>query len=123
TGAGRTVLADYPEPDVKLDYFQGTSGTYAGFDRFGRIIDQFWDGYNSTADVVRIKYGQDYAGNRIWTEDEIAENNSMDLDEQYGYDGLHRLAAMERGEINGTYTAITSKTFAQDWSLDQIGNW
>ncbi len=123
TGSGRTVITDYLQPDIKLDLFQGTSGTYAGLDRFGRTIDQFWDGYNSTADVARIKYGHDYASNRTWREDVIAENNSVDLDELYTYDGLNRLASVERGEINGTYTAITSKNFSQDWTLDQLGNW
>ena len=54
------------EPDVKLNLFQGTAGTYAGRDRFGRVKDQFWDGYNSTADVDWIKYGHDYAGSRIY---------------------------------------------------------
>lgn len=36
---------DYPQISVKLDYFQRTAGTYAGYDRFGRINDQFWDNY------------------------------------------------------------------------------
>ena len=36
------VIEHFPQPEVKLDYFQGTSGTYAGFDRFARIKDQKW---------------------------------------------------------------------------------
>ncbi|MGE0377986.1 MAG: RHS repeat domain-containing protein [Planctomycetaceae bacterium] len=123
TGRGQTVITDYPQPDLKLDLYQGTSGTYAGLDRFARTIDQFWDGYGSTADVTRIKYGHDYASIRTWAEDVIAENNTVDLDELYTYDGLHRLSGIERGEINGTYTSISSDTFGQDWSLDQLGNW
>ncbi len=122
-GSGRSMITDYQQPDVKLDLYQGTSGTYAGLDRFGRTIDQFWDGYGSTADVTRVKYGHDYAGNRTWREDIIATNNTQKYDELYTYDGLHRLADFERGVINGTYTTITSDTFGQDWDLDQLGNW
>ncbi|EMI52301.1 hypothetical protein [Rhodopirellula sallentina] len=43
TGGGQTVVTDYQQPDLKLDLFQGTSGTYAGLDRFGRTIDHLWD--------------------------------------------------------------------------------
>ncbi len=39
-GVGRLAIVDYPQPDVNLDYFQGTTGTYAGFDRFGRVKDR-----------------------------------------------------------------------------------
>ncbi len=37
-GLGTIVVEDYPEPQVRLDYYGGSSGTYAGFDRFGRVI-------------------------------------------------------------------------------------
>jgi hypothetical protein len=30
-GLGTVVIQDYQEPQVKLDYFGGTSGAYAGF--------------------------------------------------------------------------------------------
>ena len=56
-GKRRLALVDLPEPDVKRDRFQGTTGTYAGLDRFGRVKDQYWDGYGSTADVDRKKNG------------------------------------------------------------------
>ncbi len=42
----------------------GIAGTYAGYDRLGRIKEPFWDGYNSTPDVDRLTYTYDYAGNR-----------------------------------------------------------
>ncbi len=123
TGGGQTVVTDYQQPDLKLDLFQGTSGTYAGLDRFGRTIDHLWDGYNSTADAVQLKYGYDYAGSRTWREDLVAANNSQKYDELYTYDGLDRLTGLARGEINGTYTVISSDTFGQDWELEQQGNW
>lgn len=65
-GLGRVVIQDLPQPDVKLDYFGGTSGAYAGFDRFGRVNDQRWYSYGTSQDVDRIKYGHDRASNRIW---------------------------------------------------------
>ena len=39
-GLGTIVIEDYQEPDVQLDLFGGTTGTYAGLDRFGRVVDQ-----------------------------------------------------------------------------------
>jgi RHS repeat-associated protein len=122
-GNGRLVIADYPAPDVKLDYFQGTTGTYACFNRFGRVKDQFWDGYSMTADVSRVKHGYDYAGNRLWREDVIASNNGKDHDEFYSYDGLHRLTKAERGNLNTGYTGLQTKNFGQEWKLDLVGNW
>ncbi|MCA9211831.1 MAG: RHS repeat-associated core domain-containing protein, partial [Planctomycetales bacterium] len=123
TGGGRLAIVDYQAPDIKLDYYQGSGTTYAGYDRFGRIKDQFWDGYGSTADVSRIKHGYDYAGNRLWREDVIAANNYQHHDELYTYDGLHRLVDFQRGDLNAGKTAVTSKDFAQDWTLDNLGNW
>jgi RHS repeat-associated protein len=126
-GNGRLAIADYPAPDVKLDYFQGTTGTYAGFDRYGRVKDQFWDGYNATSDVSRVKHGYDYAGNRLWREDIIAAAQTPTPkyhDELYTYDGLHRLTKADRGDLNVTYSAVTSKNFGQEWTtLDALGNW
>ena len=42
----------------------------------------------------------------------------------FSYDGLHRLVDIARGNLNGTYSAISSnKNFAEDWNLDALGNW
>jgi hypothetical protein len=101
-GNGRMAIADYPAPDVKLDYYQGTTGTYGGLDRFGRVKDQFWHGYNSTADLSRVKHGYDYAGNRLWREDMVAAAQVpvKHHDEFYTYDGLLRLTKADRGDLN-----------------------
>ena len=29
-------------PEVRLDYWGQTADTYAGFDRFGRVVQQLW---------------------------------------------------------------------------------
>ncbi len=124
TGGGGVVITDYLQPDVKLDLFGSTSGTYDGKDRFGRAIDHHWYDYTSgTVDRARYKYGYDYNGNRTWMEDTVAATNSVDLDVYYTYDGLGRLIATAQGDLNTGKTAISTLSFAQDWDLDQLNNW
>ncbi len=98
---------------------------YAGYDRFGRTIDQRWVNYSSgTVDVSRLKYGYDYAASRTWREDVVAAANGKDHDEFYTYDGLQRLMAADRGNLTGSpYSGVTSTNLTQDWTLDQLGNW
>jgi RHS repeat-associated protein len=47
------------------------------------------------------------------------------FDELYAYDGLYQLRDLQRGELNGTQTAIVTGTltFHETWSLDSTGNW
>ena len=33
---------DYQPPDMKLDYWDQTADTCAGFDRLGRVVQQLW---------------------------------------------------------------------------------
>jgi hypothetical protein len=47
TGGGSPAIVDMLQPKVKLDHFQVTSGTYAGWDRFGRTRQQYWTGYSA----------------------------------------------------------------------------
>ena len=100
-GTGRLVTSDYLVPDVKLDLYQGTAGTYAGYDRFGRPVDHQWVDYGgmTVVNVDRIKYGYDYAGNRTWREDTVAAANSKNHDELYTYDALQRLKDTQRGKL------------------------
>lgn len=129
-GIGLFVVADYTEPDVKWTLVDlsgnddpDTGDIYSGLDRFGRVKDNRWYDYGASADVDRIKYGYDRAGNRLWRENVVARSLSKEFDELYSYDGLHRLKDMARGTLNSGHTALTSKTFAQDWGLDTTGNW
>ncbi|MFO0425215.1 MAG: RHS repeat domain-containing protein, partial [Planctomyces sp.] len=124
TGSGSTVLTDYQQPAVKLDLFGGTSGTYAGLDRFGRTIDHRWYDYTSgTVDRARYLYGYDFNGSRTWKEDTVAAAATVNQDEFFVYDGLNRLKSADRGDLNGGKTAITTLAFSQDWDEDQLGNW
>jgi RHS repeat-associated protein len=99
-----------------------TGDIYSGLDRFGRVKDNRWvDG--AGADLDRIQYGYDRAGNRLWRRNVVAAALEKEFDEIYAYDGVHRLQDMARGTLNTERTALTSETFAQCWTLDSTGNW
>jgi YD repeat-containing protein len=118
-GRSRMVEIDYQEADVRLDLI-GTGTSYTGLDRFGRVIDQKWYDYGSSADVDRYKYGYDRVSNRTYRENTVTSNK----DEFYAYDGIHRLKNFDRGNLNGTYTGMTGTVVKeQDWTLDPLGNW
>ena len=102
-GAGEPAgHRDLPQPSFKLDHFEGTSGTYAGLDRFGRIVDQYWAGFGGTSDVDRIHYAYDYVGNRIYRQIDSGHFPSRNMDHAYTYDGLHRLLTSQVGTLSGT---------------------
>ena len=125
-GLDQVVVLDLPEPDIKLDLFGGTSGSYAGLDRFDRVVDQRWYDYGASEDRDRFKYGYDRASNRTWKENTVSKSLSTPvyLDEFYTYDGLHRLKTFDRGELNATKTGITgTPAREEDWTLDPLGNW
>ncbi len=122
-GAGsRLAVATLPEPSLKLDLFQGTSGTYAGLDRFGRVIDQYWKGFGATADADRIHYAYDYAGSRTYRDIDSSIYATNDKDQTYTFDGLHRLGTVQQGTLSGTSVSGTP-TIEEDWTLDPVGNW
>jgi RHS repeat-associated protein len=119
-GTDRLAVADYLVPAVKLDLYQGTSGTYAGYDRFGRIVRHEWDKYDMGAGVLdRFDYTYDYAGNRLTRDVTAAANDTRD--QKYGYDGLHRLKNYDQGTLASG--SITSSNKQRSWTLDQLGNW
>jgi RHS repeat-associated protein len=122
TGGGRPAIVDMPQPKVKLDHFQGTSGTYAGWDRFGRTRQQFWTGYSGTANVDRIYYDYDYASNQLYSDIDSAIHSGNNRDQAYTYDSAHRLKTFDQGTLSGS-TISGTPTQEQDWSLDGLGNW
>ncbi len=122
-GAGsRLVIASYLQPSFKLDHFEGTSGTYAGLDRFGRIVDQYWAGFGGTSDVDRIHCAYDYTGNPAYRQIDPAIYPAEDMDQAYTYDGLHRLLTSKVGTLSGTTISGTPAS-EEDWTLDGLGNW
>jgi len=120
-GAGRIVLETQKNAGAtvaELDYYQGEAGTYAGFDRFGRIVDQKWHQGDTVKD--RYGYGYDRNSNRTRRENVLAADRS----EVYAYDMLDRLAGMDRGTLNEGKSAIFGTPARQeDWTLSQAGNW
>lgn len=123
-GVNAFVTTDYLQPQVKLNYATGSGiHRYNGVDRFGRVVNLPWTNYGTPVDLVHLKYGYNRISNRIWREDIVAQANSQNFDELYGYDGMQRLEDFERGLLNGGHNAITSPTFEQEWELDATGNW
>ncbi|MEM1353909.1 MAG: RHS repeat-associated core domain-containing protein [Planctomycetota bacterium] len=123
-GGGRAVVADYTEPNVKLDLWGSTVGTYDGLDRFGRVIDQRWIDYaGSPVDLARLQYGYDRDSLPNFRRDVVAHAAGEGFDELYTRDGLNRLNNYQRGLLNTANTAIDTLSFEQDWSLSQVANW
>jgi hypothetical protein len=118
------VQVDYQEPDVRYDLAFGAGNDLLdGLDRFDRVVDMLWRNYGNSTDVVRVKHGYDRAGNRLWREDSVAAANSKNYDELYSYDGVCQLKSLQRGDLSGDRQSITSRNFAESWSLDTTGNW
>jgi YD repeat-containing protein len=125
-GVDTIVTEDYQQPQVKLDYTNG-SGQITGLDRFGRVVDQVWSDYGNSTTVDEFKYGYDMSGNVAWKENVVSRGQSspVDLDELYTYNGLDELTALARGKLNTTQSGLVSGTqdYSQSWTLDALGNW
>jgi RHS repeat-associated protein len=109
-GAGTIVRVDHPEVSggLTLDMDPAGDNTFAGLDRFGRVIQQFWMDSSGEEILDGYSYTYDGAGN-VTTRSNVL--NSA-LSEAYAYDGLSRLTA----------TVRNSQDY-QAWSLDGVGNW
>ncbi|QNN21562.1 RHS repeat protein [Planctomycetales bacterium ZRK34] len=126
-GSGRVVMKDYPTPDVRLNYYDTTSATYTGFDRFdrfGRIINQQWDDYSAGAGnefaLWQAQHAYDRASNRLYADREVYGSYS----EVYTYDDLHRLKTFDQGKIKADQSGIEDhwRVNKHTWSLDALGN-
>jgi len=134
-GLNTFVTTDYLQPKVKLDYALGLSpNPYAGFDRFGRIIDLLWEKYGNgssssssssgpNAELVHLMYGYDRASNRTYRRDEAARSDNKTLDELYEYDRLNQVKKFHRGLLVNENTVIESPGLQQGWQFDATGNW
>jgi RHS repeat-associated protein len=107
---------------LTLDYGIDT-GSPAGWDRFGRVIDHKW---GSTADPTkfdRFQHSYDNVSRRL-TSDRTYTSAPTNRDEQYTYDNLHRLLNMKRGTLSGGTISNANSTLIHDWpALDAQGNW
>jgi len=80
-GMGTVVRVDYTEPQVRLDLWGGTAGSYTGLDRFNRVVDLQWFDYGDSEDRVRIKHGYDRNSNRLYRRNEVARAAGASFDE------------------------------------------
>ncbi|MCG3180448.1 MAG: hypothetical protein BIFFINMI_02809 [Phycisphaerae bacterium] len=129
-GAGMIVQENYPVPGVKLDYAGPTPGTYAGFDRFARVVDQRWarvpspsqgEGQGEGSSVDRFAYGYDYNSNRTWRANKV---KTAGQDWSYSNDALDRLVDGDRGTLQANPdNGLIVTSYKQNWGLDQAGNW
>ncbi|WP_222435500.1 RHS repeat domain-containing protein [Allorhodopirellula solitaria] len=127
-GSGTFVQQDSTQADLRYTLISPTLSTdpdtgdiYSGLDRFGRVKGVRWRDVSAGTDLSRVEYGYDRASNRTWRENPSDPNREHDW--LYQYDGLHRLQSAQRGQLNGTHTAITTLDAAQCWTLDPTGNW
>jgi RHS repeat-associated protein len=125
-GADTFVQAASPQPQIAWSLINGTGADpYTGLDQFNRVVDNRWYNTATNADLDRIQHGYDRASNRLYRKNTVADAAGVFLDELYGYDGMYRLARLDRGQLNSTNTGIVSGTedFTQAWGLDSTGNW
>ncbi|MEM8667442.1 MAG: RHS repeat-associated core domain-containing protein [Planctomycetota bacterium] len=128
TGGGRVAVSTYTQPDIHQHADRDGDGDYEIWDRFGRVTQSYWrPTTGSGANYLdRVDYGNDRAGNRTYRNirvDQITGATTDQRDQAYSYDGLDRLTDTDEGTANDTTGAITTKTFEQQWKLDQLGNW
>jgi hypothetical protein len=104
--------------DTRADLWHGTSGTYAGLDRFGRIIDMKHTDYSGTpADLLRLKYTYDRNSNRLSIEDSVHAAESQ----SFTYDTLDRLTIAKRGILDGN-DAVQLSSAQETLNMDLLGN-
>jgi hypothetical protein len=106
---------------------------YAGLDRFGRVVDQWW--IRPTADrggitLDRHKYGYDRGGDVLYRQDVV----NAAFSELYhangaaqGYDLLGQLTAFRRGTLSDTNAdgvpdTVATATRSLSWDFDSLGN-
>jgi RHS repeat-associated protein len=127
-GGGQLVTRHYNQPVIERSIVTGSgSNPYAALDRFGRLIDLKWikDSKSGKVDIVRFEYGYDRVSNRLFERNTVLAGSpavNPGVDSLFGYDQLNRLTQCETGVLNTGGTAISSPQTAQDWVLDETGN-
>jgi len=126
TYLGQSGLVRAAHPAVTggltLDYGVGT-GSPAGWDRFGRIVDHKWGSGADAAKFERFQHTYNNLSQRL-TSNRTYTGAPTNRDEQYAYDNLHRLLNMRRGILGSGTISNKNSTLIQDWpALDALGNW
>jgi RHS repeat-associated protein len=120
-GVGGNASVTYNGPGVSST-LATSAPSYPGYDPFDRVIDLPWT-KTTSGDLAQLAYGYNQASSRTYRADVKAESASVWLDELYGYDGLQRLLASNRGKLTESNTVITEPALQQSWKLDATGNW
>jgi RHS repeat-associated protein len=124
-GLDRTVVVQYPEPDIEMTYIKlsgepvGDGGDqYTGLDRFNRVVDNRWIN-SSEVDIDRFIYGFSEASNRLWRQNVVASSGGFD--QQYIYDGLYQVSKRLQGTLSGGVITGTPVE-EEDFTFDPTGN-
>ena len=104
--------------DTKVDLYHGTTGTYSGLDRFGRVIDMKFVNYASTpTNFDRATYTHDRNSNRTSLDRPVTPSRGQ----VFTYDRLNRLTEAKAGIFNaGKQPALAEPR--ESWTLDDLGN-
>ena len=110
--------------NTELTYGSSADG-YAGYDRFGRIIETVWKSGGS--ELVHSQYGRNAVGGIVWRKDVEAHAMSVTTqDNFYWYDGLQQVRQHQRGALtpgSPPYTGITGLQQTEVFGYDETGNW
>ena len=91
------------------------------------MVDHRWTDFAGTSDKIADPARLRPASNRLWRRDPVAASQSpaVYLDELYSYDGVYQLKTLNRGQLNPNRDGLVTNTkdFAEQWTLDPLGNW
>ncbi len=73
--------------------------------------------------IVEITHSYDAASNRLDRYNTTATLAWTHRDDEFDYDGLHRLKEAARGVRDGSFTHATGDQKSRQWDLDSLGNW
>ena len=123
-GLSRMILRNHDDAsgwygnDTKIDMYHGTSGTYAGLDRFGRITDMKFVNYSGSAtNFDRATYSYDRNSNRTSLDRPVTPSRGQ----VFTYDRLNRLTEAKTGIFNASKQP-TLAVPREAWTLDDLGN-
>jgi len=103
---------------TRMDLWHSTSGTYAGFDRFGRAVDLKQTEFGGTAtDFERREYGYDRNSNREYIKNSLYKAESYELT----YDNLNRLTVAEQGILDSS-NEVEQSDVKLTYDMDLLGN-
>ncbi|MCH7720235.1 MAG: hypothetical protein IH988_04495, partial [Planctomycetes bacterium] len=104
--------------DTRNDLWHGTSGTYAGLDRFGRIVDyKFTDFSGTDTDFDRRQYTYDRNSNRLSIEHALYKAASHSAT----YDNLDRLTRFKTGILDSS-DVVQLSDVEEGLNMDDLGN-